>query len=241
MTGMNNALLQLALMLRGNAPPGGGFDGYGSRPFAPNFSPSPMTNPPNSWANMSAPHNGTQGSHLPITPAQEIFLGPLNPAWEIPNWEIPNMPDWAIPKPEFFPIPDTGPLGPDVIPPFPPYNPPLQIPDAQGEDTKLPPITIPQWPHNPPFEVPDESIEDQIQKLTPDRPVTEIPDDPECEEEWNEALERCGREFLQLRKRRTGEHVYFNQERCVKGYVSQRCGGNGVDPKPQIRPYKPQA
>jgi len=134
MTGMNNALLQLALMLRGNAPPGGGFDGGASRPFAPNFSPSPMTNPmPNSWANMSAPHLGTQGSHLPITPAQEIFLGPLNPAWEIPNWEIPNVPEWAIPKPEFFPIPDTGPLPPDVISPFPP---PRAIPhDGADDDT----------------------------------------------------------------------------------------------------------
>jgi hypothetical protein len=225
MTGMNNALVQLALMLRGNPALGGGFgvNGSGSSPFAPNFSPNPMMSPAlNSWANMPAPHHGTPDSHLPITPAQEIFLGPLNPAWEIPNWEIPNLPEWAIPKPEFFPLPDTGPLGPDVLPPL-PYNPP-------------------QWPaHNPPFEVPDESVGDQIQKLTPDRPVTEIPDDPECEKEWSDALERCGREFLKLRKRRTGEHVYFNQERCVKGYVSQRCGGNGVDPKPQIRPYKPQA
>ena len=212
MTGMNNALLQLALMLRGNPALGGGFGSGGSSPYAPNFAPNPMTSQmPNGWANMPAPHHGTPGNHLSITPAQEIFLGPLNPAWEIPNWEIPNLPEWAIPKPEFFPIPDTGPLGPDIFPPLP-------------------------LPYNPPRAIPDEGVDDDISEYG-EKPRKMS---GRCKEEWAAADLIC-QELREAHYRRGDFDTPFDMDRCKRGHVSQACGGTPVDWGSKGKPYKPQA
>jgi hypothetical protein len=194
MTGMNTGLAQLALLLHGL-----GRSGFGNQYNLPN---DPNSTGPQSMANSWAANPGFHaggGSHLPITPAQEFLLGPMSPAWE-----IPFEPEWASPIPEYFPLPNTGPLPPDIAPPF------------------IPPQAIP--------------YEDDISKYEPDEPVSEIPDDPECAAEWAWALEQCGKEFLQLRKRRTGEHKYFNHDRCAKGYVSERCGGNALDHRPEGPP-----
>lgn len=130
MTGMNNALLQLALMLRGNTGLGSGMGNDWSGPLNPNSwqNATPPMNPMvNSWA--AGPHQGAQGGHLPTTPAQELLLGPMNPAWE-----IPFQPAWEFP--EYFPIPEirphVGPLPPDVLPPLPPTA--IPIPDENEDD-----------------------------------------------------------------------------------------------------------
>jgi hypothetical protein len=124
MTGMNTGLAQLALLLHGMGR--GGLGSQFNLPTDP-YSMAPQTPQPmsNSWAANPGFHAGG-GSHLPITPAQEILLGPMNPA-EV----IPYTPEWAIPKPEFIPLPDTGPLPPDTIPP---YIPPRAIPYDDTND-----------------------------------------------------------------------------------------------------------
>ena len=132
MTGMNNALLQLALMLRGNTGLGSGIGNNWSgqlntNPWQQN-SPS-VTPTTNGWAAMSGPYHGMPGDNLPTTRAQELLLGPMNPAWE-----IPFQPAWEWP--EYIPIPEirphVGPLPPDVLPPLPPTA--IPIPDENEDD-----------------------------------------------------------------------------------------------------------
>ena len=130
MTGMNNALLQLALMLQGNPALRNGLtNSWSSGPSNtdPWGSPTPMHPMMNSWAALPNPPHGIPGGHLPITPAQEFFFG-TNPAYELPNY-----PAWEMP--EYIPIPDilphVKPLPPDVVPPF---MPPTAIPHEDTDD-----------------------------------------------------------------------------------------------------------
>jgi RHS repeat-associated protein len=56
-------------------------------------------------------------------------------------------------------------------------------------------------------------------------------DDPECEKEWEEAEEICRQEREKPRHMRNVRLTggYPDIERCARGLVSERCGGNPVD------------
>ncbi len=210
MTGINNALLQLALMLRGNPGFGGGIGSNWSGPFNDSLmqSATPPMNPMmNSWAAMPSPHQGMPGSHFPTTRAQELLLGPMNPAYEIPfqpTWEMPEF----IPMPDALPLPDTGPLPPDFLPPI---------------------------PFNPPLTIPDEGADDNISKYG-DKPRRWS---KRCMEEWADAALRCAEEQKKYYAAGAFDEP-FDLERCKRGYVSAACGGNPVDYGPKGKPYKPK-
>lgn len=225
-TGINTGLAQLALMLHGMGR--GGLGNPFNLPTDP-YSMSPQTPQPmaNSWATMPMPSGHSSKGRGSIIPAQ----------WAATAIPFELLGDLVGRTVEVPPYAETMPI--DIAPgfhPLPPYNPPFPIPDSvPGGKTKLPPITIPQWPVNPGFEIPAEAVDDPS-KLEPDEPVSEIPDDPECAAEWAWALDQCGKEYLELRKRRSGEHKYFNHDRCARGYVSERCGGNAVRHGPKDTP-----
>ncbi len=227
MTGMNNSLAQLALLLRGMGR--GGFGNQYNLPSDPNsIAPQTPQTMGNSWAAMPMPggHSGMGGGS--VIPAQ--WAGSAIP-FELFGDLVGRGAAEAPPYAETMPI-DI----PPAFQPLPPYNPPFPIPDTvPGGKTKLPPITIPQWPVNPGFEIPAEAVDD-TSELGADEPVPEIPDDPECQAEWDWALEQCGKEYLELRKKRSGEHKYFNHDQCARGYVSERCGGNAVRHGPKDTP-----
>jgi hypothetical protein len=65
-------------------------------------------------------------------------------------------------------------------------------------------------------------------------------DDPDCKEEWADAMKECAKELAKLYpdKYKTGGHTTI--EDCARGKVTERCGGNptGGDDAPYIKPRR---
>jgi hypothetical protein len=258
MTGMNNSLAQLALLLHGMGR--GGFSNQFNLPTDP-YSTAPQTPQPmtNSWATMPMPSGhssigGTQGSVIPAQWAATAI--PFELFGDLAGRGTLDAP----------PYPETMPMDiPPSFQPLPPYNPYWQIPDVDDDGTKLPPITIPQWPDNPPFPLP-EGLGDETKPLPnpipqrPYNPPLEIPDEGigegidegiselrkgprtmsrKCQKEWGEAAKHCHERKWKLQDQNTGEDVNFDELECMKNMVSQACGGTLVKWGPHGKPYKP--
>jgi hypothetical protein len=56
-----------------------------------------------------------------------------------------------------------------------------------------------------------------------------VPDDEECNKQWADAAQDCMRQAQKLKARSGGRYVDFDMNRCMKGLVSEACGGNPVD------------
>jgi hypothetical protein len=236
MNSMNNALAQLALLLRGSGMGGGlGNDWSIDNPNSSAPPMQPMGMPFQNQSMMPGANRSMSGRRRAVVPAEFLLFG-SNPAYEMPYG------DWALPKPEILPIPDTGPLPPDLVPPiplFPPYNSPYPIPGMQGDGTTGAPPNVDTYPpFNPPLEIPDERIDDG---------TSEYGDQPKkmskrCKEEWAWAAEHCQKEKLKYYDSGNFDKP-FDLERCMRGYVSEACGGNpndwGTKGKPYTPPQKP--
>lgn len=217
MTGMNNALLQLALMLQGNPRLHNGFGNNWNAPsdVDPSGSPTPpMHEMMNSWATMPNPRDGVPNNHLSITPAQEFFLG-TNPADVIPFGRAMAPPrPWTIPVPETYPSPYPTDIFPPIINPFPPRAIPY-------DDTD------------------DGDVGDGI---TPygEKPKKKRKMSRKCEEEWEWARREC--EEQRRKQYESGDiDTIFDMEKCKRGYVSIECGGEPLDWGPKGKPYKPNS
>ncbi len=209
MTGMNNALLQLALMLQGNPTLRNGLGNSWGGPSNsdPWGSSTPPTHPVmNSWAAMPNPRYGMPRSHLPITPAQELFL--YDPAYEVP-FELAPKP-WMQP-PESTPLPPDMVPPPDAFPsPFPPEFPPIVTPH---EPTFTPPKN---WvPHH------DQDEEDEENWPIPRK------GDP-CREEVLDAIAFCRKEIRRVKGLKSSGNFGVTFEQCMRGQLSGACGGNIV-------------
>ena len=208
MTGMNNALLQLALMLQGNPTLRNGLGSSWGGPS--NSDPWGSQTPPmhpmmNSWAAMPNPRHGMSASHLPITPAQELFL--FDPAYEVP-FELAPKPWIQSPG---------APLPPDMIPP------PDTFPSPFPPD--LPPIVA---PHNPTFEPP----KNWVPHVDPDDEEEENwpipPEDDPCHEEVVDAMAFCHKEIKKVKALKSNGHFGVTFRQCMRGQLSAACGGNIV-------------
>lgn len=198
MTGMNNALLQLALMLRGNTGLGSGIGNNWSGPLNANpwqqNSPS-VTPMMNSWAAMSGPHQGMPGGHLPVTPAQEFFL--FDPAYETPLGPMIEPKPWLIP-----PEPSPLPLPPDILPFVTPDNPTFEPPKGW----------VPRF--------------DQDEMDEENWPVPRK-DDP-CKEEVEQAIAFCRKEIRRVKRGQSSGNFGNTFVQCMRGQLSAGCGGNLV-------------
>jgi hypothetical protein len=198
MTGTNNALLQLALMLRGNPALGGGIGENWSGPVNPypgRSAPPFMNSMVNSWAAMPGPHHGGPDGHLPITPAQAYLL--LDPEFELP------------------------PLGRTISPPKPWFQPPEAVPSPYPTD--LPPIAV---PHDPFFESPRQ-WKPRFDQDEMDEENWPIPgDDDPCKAEVEAAINFCRKEIRLVKRGQSSGNQGVTFRQCMRGQLSAACGGN---------------
>ncbi len=197
MTGMNNALLQLALMLRGNPTLGSSVSDNWSgavNPY-PRRSASPFMNSmANSWAAMPGPHHGMPDGHIPTTPAQDFLL--FDPEVEIP-------------------------IGRPIAPLEPWFQPPETIPSPYPTD--LPPVAV---PHDPVFESPRQ-LRPRFDQDEIDEENWPIPrDDDPCKAEVEAAINFCRKQIRLVKRGQSSGHFGTNFRQCMRGQLSAECGGN---------------
>ena len=204
-----DGLAQLALMLRGS--------GMLDQRHAGDISGSAINNLPvaannqrpayeNSWATI-AQNAGppAPGSHLPITKAQEIFIAPSQPYIDTIPW-----------RPEYFPFPP----GPMPLPP---------------EPMPFPPGVFPLPPRVRPFPVPQDIPVPSFERpsyLGPHANPDEdwpFPDTEECQEEIDKAHKTCRQHVRQLKSGRQVGNFGYSVIQCMRGLLSEECGGNPVD------------
>jgi hypothetical protein len=70
-------------------------------------------------------------------------------------------------------------------------------------------------------------------------PAKGVPRDPECDEEWRQAERNCREWLFSGRLGRRFSGLGRELEECIRGQVSERCGGNPVAPKP-TKPNPPR-
>jgi hypothetical protein len=63
--------------------------------------------------------------------------------------------------------------------------------------------------------------------------------DPECEEEWRAAQIYCTQMMLQRKLGKRFSWIGRTLDECMRGQVSERCGGNRTDTPRPSNPRKP--
>jgi uncharacterized protein RhaS with RHS repeats len=85
----------------------------------------------------------------------------------------------------------------------------------------LPPVFIPGTPENQVFVK-------SVQRILRNIEFRDSADESDCDQEWEDAYQTCGRELSKPNPCKGITGGYSNIHDCARGLVSERCGGNKV-------------
>ena len=85
----------------------------------------------------------------------------------------------------------------------------------------LPPVFIPGTPENQAFV---KSVQQMLRNIE----FRDSADETDCDQEWEDAYEICGKELSKPNPCKGITGGYSNIHDCARGHVSQRCGGDKV-------------